>query len=72
MSLLDALIWRGVDASVVAWDDRAADWGAFDLAVLRSTWDFSARHREFLRWLRRVERRTRIANPAAVVEWGLA
>jgi glutathione synthase/RimK-type ligase-like ATP-grasp enzyme len=69
--LLDALIWRGVDASVVAWDDRAVDWAAYDVAILRSTWDYTSRHREFLRWLHRVERRTRLANPLGVVEWGL-
>jgi hypothetical protein len=71
VALLDALIWRGVEAGVVAWDDRAADWAAFDVAILRSTWDYAKRHREFLRWLRRVERRTRILNPVSVVEWSL-
>jgi hypothetical protein len=69
--LLDALIWRGIDASVVAWDDRTTDWGSFDVAILRSTWDYVPRAREFFRWLRRVDRRTRILNPADVVEWGL-
>jgi hypothetical protein len=71
VSLLDALIWQGVDASVVAWDDRAVDWAAFDLAVIRSTWDYARREREFGRWLHRVERRTRLANPAAAVEWNI-
>lgn len=69
--LLDALIWRGVDAAVVAWDDRAVDWAGFDLAVIRSTWDYARREREYLRWLQRVERRTRLANSAAVVEWNI-
>jgi hypothetical protein len=69
--LLDALIWRGVDAAVVAWDDRNVDWGGFDLAVIRSTWDYSRRDREYARWLRRVERRTRLANPADLVEWNI-
>jgi hypothetical protein len=69
--LLDSLIWRGVDAAVVAWDDRGVDWGAFDLAVIRSTWDYSRRDREFVRWLHRVERRTRLANPAPLVEWNI-
>jgi glutathione synthase/RimK-type ligase-like ATP-grasp enzyme len=69
--LLDALIWRGVEASVVAWDDRRADWAAFDAAILRSTWDYHTRHREFVRWLHRVERRTRVLNPVSTVEWSL-
>jgi len=69
--LLDALIWRGVDATVVAWDDRSVDWSGFELAVIRSTWDYARRDREYVRWLQRVERRTRLANPAAVVEWNI-
>jgi hypothetical protein len=69
--LLDALIWRGVDATVVAWDDRSVDWSSFDLAVIRSTWDYARRDREYVRWLQRVERRSRLANPAAVVEWNI-
>jgi glutathione synthase/RimK-type ligase-like ATP-grasp enzyme len=69
--LLDALIWRGVDAAVVTWDDRGVDWGEFDLAVIRSTWDYSRRNREFIRWLHRVERRTRLANRAELVEWNI-
>lgn len=69
--LLDALIWSGVDASVVAWDDRSVDWAAFDLVVIRSTWDYTRREREFARWLHRVERRTRLANRATLVEWNI-
>ena len=56
--LLDALIWSGVEASVVVWDDRKVDWSTFDLVVVRSTWDYALRHNEFVRWLRRVSLRS--------------
>lgn len=69
--LLDALIWSGVEASVVAWDDRSVDWSAFDLVVLRSTWDYAPRHGEFVRWLRRVALRSTVVNSADVVEWNI-
>jgi len=69
--LLDALIWSGVEASVVAWDDRSVDWSTFDLVVVRSTWDYALRHNEFVRWLRRVSLRSTLANSADVVEWNL-
>ena len=69
--VLDALIWRGVEAAVVAWDDRAVDWASFDLAVLHAATYEIARAREFLRWLQRADRRTRLANPASLVEWNL-
>lgn len=41
--LLAALSVAGADAQVVPWDDPVADWGEYDLAVVRSTWDYSWR-----------------------------
>ncbi|CAB4774737.1 unannotated protein [freshwater metagenome] len=69
--LLDALIWSGVDASVVVWDDRKVDWSTFDLVVVRSTWDYALRHNEFVRWIRRVSLRATLVNSADVIEWNL-
>lgn len=53
-----------LDAEAVVWDDDTVDWGDFDLVVVRSTWDYVPRRPEFLRWARRVEDITRLANPA--------
>jgi len=64
--LLRALIDRGVRAEAVLWDDPAADWSAYDLAVIRETWDYPARRDEFVAWAHRVPR---LANPADIVEW---
>ncbi|MER5523437.1 hypothetical protein ABT075_02335 [Streptomyces sp. NPDC002677] len=67
--LLRALAAAGADAVARPWDDPGVEWGAFDLVVIRSTWDYSWRTEEFLPWLERVGKATRIANPAAVVRW---
>lgn len=67
--LVAALAARGVDARVVAWDDPAVDWAAFDACVLRSTWNYHRRPAAFLAWLDRVERSTRLWNPPDVVRW---
>lgn len=67
--LLLALRERGAGAEVVCWDEPAADWSAFDLAVVRSTWDYSGRRAEFLDWARRAAAQTRLHNPAPVLEW---
>jgi hypothetical protein len=64
--LRDALRARGVAVDAVRWDDPAADWAAYDLTVLRSPWDYSARRDAFVAWARSVPR---LANPADVVEW---
>jgi hypothetical protein len=48
--LMDALESAGADASVVLWDDDAVDWTSFDAVLVRSTWDYPLRRREFLAW----------------------
>lgn len=67
--LVDALAQAGARPEVVDWDDGAVDWSGFDLAVLRSPWDYTQRLDEFLAWLDRAAARTRLVNPAAVVRW---
>jgi glutathione synthase/RimK-type ligase-like ATP-grasp enzyme len=64
--LIGPLAARGVAVEAVAWDDETADWSRYDLAVLRSTWDYVSRRDEFLAWAATVPS---LANPAAVVEW---
>ena len=67
--LVAALRGDGTAASVVDWDDASVDWSRFDLAVLRSTWDYSLRLPEFLRWVDRVSESTMLLNPRDVVRW---
>jgi len=65
-ALLAALDRVGVDAAPAVWDDPAVDWSAYDLAVVRSTWDYVPRCAEFLAWAASVPR---LANPADVLAW---
>lgn len=64
--LRDALRARGVQVDAVRWDDPQADWAAYDLAVIRSSWDYPARRDLFVEWARSVPR---LANPADVIAW---
>ncbi|GAA1059798.1 ATP-grasp domain-containing protein [Agromyces bracchium] len=67
--LVEALRARGVDAVPLAWS-ADADWTAFDLAVLRSTWDYVDRLPEFLAALERIETSgCRVRNPLDAVRW---
>lgn len=67
--LIDALARRGVEAVSVAWSDDA-DWAAFDVAVLRSTWDYVDRLPEFLEALAAIEAHgCRVRNPLDAVRW---
>jgi hypothetical protein len=59
----------GLSAAPVAWDDPHVHWESFRACVVRSTWDYFQRYDEFLAWVRRADRATRLWNPAPVLRW---
>lgn len=65
-ALLAPLRARGAEATPAVWDDRAVDWNAFDLVLLRSPWDYAPRREAFVAWAEAVPR---LRNPADVVRW---
>jgi glutathione synthase/RimK-type ligase-like ATP-grasp enzyme len=67
--ILAALRAEGLAAEAVRWDDGDADWGRFDLAVIRSTWDYAGRLDDFLTWADTAAAVTRLWNPLPVVRW---
>jgi O-ureido-D-serine cyclo-ligase len=69
--LAAALQGQGADAEIAVWDTPDIDWSRFRLVVLRSTWDYSLRLTDFLAWLDRTARVTRVVNPPPVVRWNL-
>lgn len=56
------------DARWVVWDDPDVDWGAFDLVVVRSPWDYQEQRDRFLAWADRVGP-DRLRNPPSVLRW---
>jgi len=67
--LVDALADVNVDAVVADWHDTGVDWAGFDLAVVRSTWDYTWQLDAFLDWAGAVAGATELANPVAVLRW---
>src|SRR5690349_7300649 len=67
--LVPALHAAGADAQIVVWDDPAVVWSAFDVVVLRSTWDYTMRRDEFLAWVSATDAVTRLRNRPDVVRW---
>lgn len=59
----------GIAVEAAVWDDPEVDWTGFDGVVVRSTWDYFTKPREFDNWVERANRFTRLANPAAVIRW---
>ncbi len=64
-----ALQDRDVDVALPSWRDGAVDWSNFDLAVVRTTWDYTADRDAFVGWAVDVESVTPLANPAEVLRW---
>lgn len=64
-----ALEAGGARVTIARWDDPKIEWSSFDLALLRSTWDYARRLPEFLQWITRAAACTRMLNPPEVVRW---
>ena len=52
----------------IPWDDKA-DWGSFDLVIIRTTWDYHKRPVEFVDKLRFISTQAKLLNSVGVVEW---
>lgn len=62
-----ALDEAGVDPVTVDWHDEGVRWSAVDLAVIRSTWDYTSHLDAFLDRLEDIAAATTLLNPLPVV-----
>jgi glutathione synthase/RimK-type ligase-like ATP-grasp enzyme len=65
----DALARRGVAVHHPAWRDAEVDWAAFDVAVVRTVWDYWHRRDSFVDWATSTSEATALWNPADVLRW---
>jgi glutathione synthase/RimK-type ligase-like ATP-grasp enzyme len=61
-----ALRDAGHEVDLVRWDDATVGWSAYDLAVVRSCWDYAWRLEEFLAWAATVPR---LRNDVELLRW---
>src|ERR1700741_2310931 len=64
-----ALQKLGCNVQIAEWDDSKVDWGSFDAARPASAWDYAERATEFLAWVERATKQTRVLNPLPIVRW---
>jgi hypothetical protein len=69
--LVAALRERGYEVSAPVWNDQSVDWSTYDLVVVRSTWDYTERPRDFRWWAQRVGQVTKLLNPPSVIAWNI-
>ncbi len=67
--LHEALVRRSAELHRPAWDDPTIDWAAFDLVLIRTTWDYQEKRDRFVDWAFRTAALTGLCNPAPVVAW---
>lgn len=67
--LLAPLRELGIEPIIAVWNDAEVDWAQFDLVLIRSTWDYTQHHTEFLRWALSVESVSTLLNPMPVIAW---
>jgi glutathione synthase/RimK-type ligase-like ATP-grasp enzyme len=67
--LIDALASRNIRAFRVAWDDPQFDWGQVDKVIIRATWDYYIRYKEYRQWLKHVASKSHLVNPLDQVIW---
>jgi glutathione synthase/RimK-type ligase-like ATP-grasp enzyme len=67
--LVATLQHRGLEAGPAIWTDPGVDWAAYDLVVVRCTWDYHSQLPRFLDWAAHVASVTRLANPEPVLRW---
>ena len=67
--LVEAFRRLGAQVATPSWDAPDVDWSRYDLALLRSTWDYVERVDEFLAWAAACGRATRLFNPVSIVAW---
>jgi glutathione synthase/RimK-type ligase-like ATP-grasp enzyme len=65
--LLEALADRDVDARWEVWNDPVVDWSAYDLIVLRATWDYPDHIEDFRTWVRSEAVVPRLVNSPKLV-----
>ena len=49
--ILQNLLSKGYDASIISWEDNSIDFKQFDVMLLRSVWGYQNKYSEFKKWL---------------------
>ena len=68
--LHDLLTQKGIQWSLIPWD-AAEDWSKYDVVLIRTTWDYVERVKDFEASLRQIAVQSRLLNPFEVVQWNL-
>ena len=70
--LINSMKKYGWDCKLVPWDILNISWNDFDLAIIRSTWDYQGRIKEFLKVLHKIHiSNCVLQNSLDLVKWNI-
>ena len=68
--LLDFLLKKGLAIERCIWNEPAVDWAQYDLAILKSPWDYHELIDDFRNWLNTLQSlNVKLLNPVETVRW---
>lgn len=71
-TLLNFLLNKGLSIERVIWNDPLIDWKNYNLAILKSPWDYTEHISEFKQWLDHLESLgLKLLNPFDKVRWNV-
>lgn len=62
---------RGWEVSHISWRDNDVDWGAYEMVIIRTTWDYQQAPRQFIDRLRQIDQQSILQNSLSLVEWNM-
>jgi glutathione synthase/RimK-type ligase-like ATP-grasp enzyme len=69
-TLLKFLESKGLRIEKAIWNDPAVDWENYDLAILKSPWDYFDLIEDFYGWLAKLKsKNVKLLNPTDIVKW---
>ncbi|MEC8381853.1 MAG: hypothetical protein VXZ96_16100 [Myxococcota bacterium] len=65
-----ALEQSGHKYTVISWTAQV-DWSQYDAVLIRTTWDYTQKPKQFLQWAQNVSQVSHLLNPYPVLKWNL-
>lgn len=61
---------KGYQISFQIWDDETVNWSAFDVAIVKSPWDYFDKIEAFYSWLHKIDQAgCQVLNPVETIRW---
>ncbi|MCW4048099.1 MAG: hypothetical protein NWE89_00030 [Candidatus Bathyarchaeota archaeon] len=67
--LKEAINKRGIESSIVNWDDPDVNWSEANLSISRTTSSYIFNPEKFFDWAKKVEETSTLWNPSHIMEW---